>query len=321
VSDERLLSSEELREFTRHRPLRWLAAAALEWTIILGTIWACVATGSVVLWILGIFIIGTRQHALGILAHESVHRLVSSSRRTNDLLGNVFTSYSLTYPIEGYRVAHLRHHRLLDTPDDPERVTVDRYPEEWTFPITRSRATWILIRDLFGIHQVAVGDLIKYIWQLPRGEVLPHLVRVVAWHAVVIGVAVATGHIWAYLLLWLVPLLTVCVMCFRIRTVAEHSAIYEGEVRFVRESMDTIATTRTITGNRVMQFLFAPYNMCFHIEHHLYPSVPVFELRRLHAKLSENSHFAENGHLTSTYWALFKELTKDSTKSPTSAAA
>lgn len=309
MPDERLLDPKVLREFTRPKPWRWLSAAAFEWAIILGVMWICNVSGIALLWPVGIFIIGTRQHALGIMAHESVHRLVSSQPRTNDLLGNLFASYSLTYPVEGYRGAHLRHHRLLDTPEDPERASVDLYPKEWVFPISRARAVWLLVRDLFGIHQLALRDLIKYIWQ-PSGSVWPHVVRVCAWHAVVIGIAVATGHVWTYVLLWLVPLLTVAVMCFRIRTVAEHSAIYDGEVRFVRESMDTIATTRTITGNRVMQFLFAPYNMCFHIEHHLYPGVPVFELRRLHEKLLETQRFADEGHLTATYWDLFKEVTK-----------
>lgn len=311
--ERRFLDTTTLQAFTRRRPSRWLAAAALEWTIILGLVWACVATGFWPLWVVAIFVIGTRQHALGILAHEAVHSLVSTNRVVNDLLGNLFAAYPLTYPVEGYRVAHLKHHGTLDTPADPERLTIDLYPEEWTFPMSRRRAVWLLVRDVFGIHQVAVKDLMKYIWQLPDGRWIPHLARVVAWHAVVIALAVATGHLLAYVLLWIVPLLTVAVMCFRIRTVAEHSGIYDGEVRFQRASMDTVATTRTITGNRVMQFLFGPYHMCYHVEHHLYPNVPVFELRRLHAKLQENAQFASSSHLTPSYAALFAELTRSST--------
>jgi fatty acid desaturase len=311
--ERRFLDQPSLRDFTRRRPLRWLAAAGLEWAIILALVWACVSTGFWPLWVASIFIIGTRQHALGILAHEAVHSLVSTNRAVNDLLGNLFAAYPLTYPVEGYRVAHLKHHRTLDTPADPERLTIDLYPDEWTFPMSRRRAVWLLVRDVFGIHQVAVKDLMRYIWQLPDGRWFPHLARVTAWHVLVITLAVATGHLLVYVLLWIVPLLTVAVMCFRIRTVAEHSGIYEGEVRFERESMDTVATTRTITGNRVMQFLFGPYNMCFHVEHHLYPNVPVFELRRLHAKLQENAEFAAESHLTPSYAALFGELTQPST--------
>lgn len=306
---DRFLDAATLRRYSRHRTSRWLAAAALEWAIVLSLMWAANTVGHWWAWVIAAFFIGTRQHAFGILAHESVHRLVSPNRRVNDVLGNLFAAYPLTYPVEGYRTAHIKHHRVLDTVEDPERASVDLFPDDWNFPIPRRRAVSILLRDVTGLNQFAVSKLVRYIWDLPGQRVWPHLLRVAAWHGVAVAIALATGHIWTYLLLWIVPLGTVAPMCFRIRTASEHSGIYEGEVRFQRETPDTIGTTRTITGSQIGQFLFAPYRMCYHIEHHLYPSVPVFALRRLHDELMTDPAYRERVHLTSTYRDVFNELT------------
>jgi len=56
-----------------------------------------------------------------------------------------------------------------------------------------------------------------------------------------------------------------------------------------------------------MRFLLAPYNMSFHIEHHLYPSVPVFRLRDLHDTLMRNPDYRMRARVTRSYRRLFNE--------------
>ena len=303
----RYLDAETLRQFSQPHPWRWLAAVTCEWTIVGLTMWACNQWPYWWLWVAGIFIIGTRQHALGIMAHEGVHHLIARNKFWNDLLGNLFASYSLTYPVEGYRTNHLIHHRWLDTPIDPERASIDNYPADWIFPMPKRRFLLMLLGDIIGIRQLQTAKLYKYVWVLPEGMLI-HVLKVGSFHVFLIALAVLTGHLWTYLLLWITPMFTIALLCFRLRTAAEHSGIRKLEQRYTRQQVDTLATTRTVAGCPITRFLLAPYNMSFHIEHHLYPSVPVFRLRALHKHLMKNPLYAARARVTG-YRGLFSELT------------
>lgn len=307
VIERRLLDSETYRRFTKHNVWRWLAAVMGEWLVIGLTMWVCNHWPHWWVWAAGVFIIGTRQHALGIMAHESVHFLIYGKRFWNDLLGNYLAAYPLTYSVQGYRTNHLTHHRWLDTPRDPERATIDYFPDEWDYPMPAWKFYLLLLRDLIGLKRRTTWKLIEYVWVIPGGRAL-QVAQVVLYHAFFFTIALLTGYVWTYLLLWLLPLFTVAVMCFRIRTAAEHTAIRGDEHRFTSEHVDTVATTRTTTG-LITGWLFAPHNMSYHVEHHLYPSVPVFRLKALHKTLLQNPDFAARVHVARGYGKVFRELT------------
>ena len=306
--DWNLVTESELYSFSQQNVWRWLAAVALEWAVIATLITVCLRFPHWYVWIPGMVLIGTRQHALGILAHEGSHYLVARNHFWNDVLTNYLTTYPMTFTVQGYRTTHLKHHWYLETPEDPSKVSVDEYPEEWTFPMPKKNFIGMLLRDLFGLNQRAAAGLLKYLWEVPDGRA-PHLIRIAIIHAILITVAAWTGHIWAYVLLWLIPLFTVAVACYRLRSVAEHSGIGPQSERYQRSVIDSLRTTRTTTGHRVPQFVLIPYNVSYHIEHHLFPSIPAFRLRGLHGKLRENPVYAENAHITRGHVQLFRELT------------
>src|SRR5947209_3948065 len=206
--ERHLLDAETYRKFARPNPARWLLAVAQEWGTIAAAMWICHVFGKWWLYPFAIFLIGTRQHALGIMAHESVHFAVASNRFWNDLLGNLFAAYPLTYSVQGYRTNHLRHHRWLETTKDPERTALDLYPDEWTYPMKRLKFYLLLISDALLVKQVRAYHLVQYVWELPQG-VLLHATAVLLYQAAFVLVAWKTGFFWSYVLLWLVPLFSV----------------------------------------------------------------------------------------------------------------
>jgi fatty acid desaturase len=309
----RWIDAATLRTYAGPNVWRWLAGVATEWLIIAGAMWICTLSSNPLLWIAAIFVIGTRQHALGIMAHEGVHYLVLRSKRWNDLLSNLLCAYPLTYSIEGYRTNHLEHHRWLETPRDPEQAAINSHPADWTFPMSRSRYALLLVRDMVGGSIRQMFELAGYIWTMPGGA-LRHKIYVALFHAAFIALALLTGHIWTYLLLWLVPLSTVAVMCFRIRTVAEHSAVHPAASRYRLQHPDTLATTRTTVYGPLAKFFFGPHNMAYHIEHHMFPSVPVFNLKGLHEHLMRNPDYSARAHVSASTGALIAELTAEPTR-------
>lgn len=305
-----LISDNELHAFSSHNVWRWLAAVTFEWIVIVTTFAVSFRFPVWYVWIPAALLIGTRQHGLAVLAHEGAHHLVVRSHFWNDTLTNYLTTYPLTFTVQGYRTTHLQHHWYLETPEDPSKVSVDHHPEEWTFPMPPVQFLRMFVRDLTLLSQRAALSLMKYLWEIPGGR-LPHVLRIAAMHAVAISLFVWRGHLAAYLLLWIVPLYTVTVACYRLRSVAEHSGIGPQSERYSRDIIDNLRTTRTTTGSGMSQYLLIPYNVSYHIEHHLFPSIPTFRLRDLHSKLESNPVYAENAHVTRGHRALFRELTGD----------
>src|SRR5437867_3700572 len=80
-------------ELATLNPLRWLAACATDWTIIVIAMVAAHQIGRAWAYLFAIAIIGARQHALLLLGHDAAHYLVSRKKWLNDLLSNVLVAY------------------------------------------------------------------------------------------------------------------------------------------------------------------------------------------------------------------------------------
>lgn len=305
----RFVDQDALRALSQRSIARWLGTAAREWATIIAIMWLCNIYPFAPLWVLAIAIIGSRQHALGVLMHDAAHYLVCDSRRRNDFWANYVAAYPLFFPVQGYRTHHLEHHALLETPEDPERLTIDAYPREFTFPMPARRLYWLMFRDVIGGSIVPMSKLIDYVWAVPEGK-SKHVTRIVAVHAAAFGLSAATGYVWTYLLLWVVPAFSTFPLFFRLRTAAEHSGIGRPEERYHRDHVDPLATTRTMLSDPVTTYLFSPYNIGYHTEHHLYPSVPGFRLPKLRQRLLNTKEFVVRAHVTYGLRGLFSELTQ-----------
>ena len=71
-------------------------------------------------------------------------------------------------------------------------------------------------------------------------------------------------------------------------------------------SADQRLCSRTVI-NPLETFLFAPHRVAYHIEHHVYPGVPFFNLPRVHAILKERESLPAANVYTS-YRAVLRDL-------------
>jgi len=86
-----------------------------------------------------------------------------------------------------------------------------------------------------------------------------------------------------YLVLWVLPLVTVLQPILRLRAIAEHGAVTD------LSSPLTAARSNRTTGsaaNRLGRVLLFPHHVNYHLEHHLYPAVPHYHLPALHRLLA-----------------------------------
>lgn len=285
------LDAREIRRLSRLSPGRALAAIALEWLVLASAIVVATRVDAWPVSVLAIVLIGARQHALMILAHDAAHFRLLPGRKLNDWVGNVFLAWPAFISVQGFRHFHGDHHRFLNREGDGNRKlwnTHDGRGEptpEWTYPKTRGQFVLKLARRACG--PTGLG------WML-RGLVggfafgvspLAQVVRVLLW-AGLAWLLTRFGGWSAFLLYWVVPYCTWHVLVQYLRLIGEHSAIHADDPRY--------AETRTTIPGWLGRLLFLPRNIGYHLEHHWYPSVPFYRLPELHARLAELPGFRAN---------------------------
>ena len=301
---QRPLPASLIRNLTHLSP--WHCCRALSQTI--GAI-AVLVIVSVELWTPWLFlpaivVMAGLQHALFVLVHDAVHYRLFENRPLNDLVGRLL-AIPIGISMYAYRAIHRLHHNHLYTSLDPDMALQAGYP--------RGRAHLIrkLLRDLVGLTAFktfayffgnpAINKAVGHAQQ-PLNDTsfrLRSAARhdrwfVIVFHLSALTISVLTGAGWYYLVLWLVPLLSVIHVILRLRAVCEHGA--------VNDISSPLTAART---NRVQPWIrwwLFPHHVHYHIEHHLYPSIPHYRLPQVHDALRRHQGFdhAEVRSLTDT---------------------
>src|SRR5207249_3729954 len=89
---------------------------------------------------------------------------------------------------------------------------------------------------------------------------------VVGFHVSAPLAAFAAGHGIEYLVLWVLPLLTVLQPILRFRAICEHGA--------VRDLASPLKAARTNLAPAWLRWVLFPHHVGYHLEHHLYPAIP-----------------------------------------------
>ncbi len=300
-----------LKPLFKMKPHRHVFALLIDWTLIIAAIYFCLQFFNPLTYILAVLIIGARMHGLAILMHDASHYRFLKNRKWNDLLTNLVTMYPLFTSIAVYRQNHMRHHRHLNTEDDPDWVA-KLTMREFRFPKTRTEFL-LTVFSYFTLYQGA-KDAIWFLkrFQAPEkaktGKLEDKRPKLI-FMFVLFTVLTITGTWQYYILFWFVPYLSTFFMFQYIRSVAEHF----GELAYDH----LLTSTRTVKANAFERFLLAPHNVGYHLEHHLYPGVPFYNLPKLQRILMKDPEYKQKAHVTQGYMAgLLNELNTSPTTLP-----
>jgi len=285
----RALPKEVLRELTRRSAWRATAAVLADVAVLAIAIAAALAFWpNPFVLIAAIIIIGTRQHALFVIAHDAAHYLLYERRWLNDAVGRACAA-AQGLSMGTYRVIHRLHHNNLYGELDPDTALHGGYPRGRMYLVRK------LAKDLSGLTawktyayflggapalntatNVAVRPLDDTSAKL-RHEARADRNMVIALHIVALVAFAASGYLIQYLVLWVLPLVTVVQAILRLRAIAEHGA--------TTDFSSPLTAARTNLGPAWLRWLVFPHNVNYHVEHHLYASVPQYNLPRLHAEM------------------------------------
>ncbi|QDZ41467.1 fatty acid desaturase [Euhalothece natronophila Z-M001] len=218
--------------------------------------------------------------------HECVHRTAFASQRFNDLVAwwaGVLSLYNSTY----YRPYHKWHHRYTQIPGkDPELA--EAKPSNWReYLLHLSGLPWWWGK-LQTYWELITGQLDNYyfIKENNREAIIRSARLQILVYGSAIALTTALGHPEAFFLYWLLPL-AVGQPILRFILLAEHTGC----------TYDDNPLTNTRTTLTVFPIRLLMWNMPYHSEHHLYPSLPFHALPKAHQQLAPYFQQIENGYL------------------------
>lgn len=219
--------------------------------------------------------------------HECSHGTAFKTRRLNTIVAMV-CGFLMMRPALYFRYRHAAHHSYTQDPArDPDQVP---FPSSigGYFGEVFGMAFWPkVIGTLYRGFTGRYNDREKtFIPVTERGRVSAEVRVFVLLYVIIAAVTIPTGTWMIPLFYWLIPrfLAEPVLRTFRI---AEHTGMEEGP--------DLLSNTRTTLTNPVIRFLY--WNMPFHAEHHLAPSVPFHRLADMHAEMpAESLHPAKGYH-------------------------
>lgn len=278
----------EVRKLSHIHWWRGMLAIGLDWCVIAAAIAAAIVTEHPAVWIIAGIVIAARQHALLIIMHDASHFRLLSSRSWNDRVSNWLLAWPLLVSTEAYRENHLAHHLHLNTDDDPDWLR-KQGQSAWTFPKTRLQLALLLMRDCCGGGALDQFRALRALSRSPdrKARSLRQTGERLGYYAVLSVVISISGTWIPVLLLWFLPAFTVLPMLLRIRSIAEHFGV-EGETR-LNMSRNTFAQWWE-------RMLLSPHCVGLHLDHHLYPAVPFYNLPKLHQLLSRDPQYAAAAH-------------------------
>ncbi len=222
--------------------------------------------------------------------HETIHRTAFKNRRAN-LAVAWMCGLVLAIPPTDFRAFHWAHHRHTQDPvRDPELAT----PKPATlaqYLVQLSGLPFWRDRGLALLRQASGQPAMPYLPIKEHRKVVFEARTFLLVYGCVAAVAILTGSALP-LVYWLGPVL-LAQPALRAFLLAEHTGCPE-----VPEMTRNTRTTLTVRSVR-----FLGWNMPYHAEHHLHPSVPFHALPRLHTLI-----VGRLAHVSSGYRSAHREI-------------
>jgi len=238
-----------------------------------------------ILYALAVIWIGSRQHAIWALIHDAAHSLIHKNRFVNDCFGE-FMGWIIFVDFAHDRATHMDHHRYLTSDKDPESKLT-------TLPfrmhsISGFYFVWFMIQYSFGWLAIGVmSQFLLRIWKSLNPKCLLRTRVRVVLNLCVIALFVIYPPLFKYVCLyWFVPFFTWKPLSMQIRGLAEHHGL-DGD--------SPVQLTRNTRATLFDKLFISPNNLNYHNAHHIFASVPWYNLPKLNSKLEECPVFTKEG--------------------------
>ena len=252
---------------------------------------AAVQINHIATWLLAFLLMGRMHAQFASLMHEAAHRLLFKHRGANDWVGNWLLGFPVITSTPAYRRVHMAHHREEFGPDEPD------IPLYANYPITAESFRRKLVRDATGQTGIKLFRNQLRGFRSPDVRVRRTLLKMTLVQVIVIAAFFAVGHPWLYLTMFVLPYFTLWRVINRLRSIAEHGGL--------RADDDRRIATHSVVQHPIARFYLVPYNIGFHLAHHVDAGVPFRHLPKYHALLRD-TRYVDDSYEYPSYGALWK---------------
>jgi fatty acid desaturase len=291
-----ILNRQEIVQLMSKSNLRAAILVISCWAWVIAALVLVVIWPNVVTILIALLIIGGRQLSFSILMHDCGHNSLFKSSKLNQFVGTWLVSAPVLSDMQTYSRQHTIHHKDVGTANDPDLANYAAYP------ISRTSLLRKVLRDLSGLTALKFWFYLIKTRRTSQKSMLTNsaLFRGLIVNLVLFLCCYVLNVAWLYLL-WIVAYNTTYFLFLRIRHIGEHAAVPNAT------SANMFENTRTTLSSWWERLLVCPIYVNYHIEHHLLPSVPPYNLKQMHSWLVAKGAY-KNTTLPSGYVAMLKTV-------------
>lgn len=214
---------------------------------------------------------------MGYLGHDGIHFNLHRNRVVSFLIGCFFSSSIIGYLEMGFASIHWNHHRYTNQDLDPDVAHFGKFKNFWT-RLVFARIT-LNLKFFKDTLKMALGQPLPYSYKLPFQPQTLKLLSLLnlgfslLWLLLYIQLTVYKPLLGLTLIV--LPSLVV-LMGSGLFPYLQHSGTKEGLLSNARTLNSPIWTILNFGGN-------------YHLEHHMYPNVPIYRLPYLHRYLQDQN--------------------------------
>ncbi len=245
-----------------------------------------------------LFLAGQGMQILGLVGHEGFHLSLHKNKYVSAVLGLFSASVIVGFSVTGFAASHWNHHRYTNQAADPDAKVFAKY-KTFLSRLLLARLDADGKYALYGARLALGLDLplkVKLPFSRRATTVLAALNQLITGMYLSLYVWITMKDLATGIICVVIPHLVV-IMYSGLRPYAEHAGTSEGILRDTRSRVHP-------------WFTFLYHNVNYHLEHHMYPSVPFFNLPKVHEFLRERGHLARAGSaIETTIWGAYEKTT------------
>ena len=247
-------------------------------------------------WIIPSLVLGLLYAHAVELQHQCLHNTALKGTAWNRQVG-ILLGLPLLVSFSDYQNSHMRHHKLLGTPEDKEF---------FNYGYSSLTTLWALIPHLLMVRHYldVVGFIGRAVFGRPgKQDATPRMARRIRSEYCIMAafllamLAITVGfHTTLFLKLWLIPFL-IGVPTHALIELPEH-------IGCNLQTPNVLSNTRTIKASRFAVWFTDGNN--YHVEHHWLPGVPNHKFPEMHRVIISQGI----EHLEVSYWSFYSDFLK-----------
>lgn len=273
-----------IKQLSNYKMSRYIFDITIDWITIIFCMILSSKIHNPFVWMISFVIIATRQHALTMIMHDFAHRFSMEKKWYTPLISKCLLSWPFFFDLSQYQVRHLDHHRYLYTQQDVDTIYIANELKIDTMKTKRKLFASILKNALIGgffyVKRVIALSISNK--NTKKDSNSSGFVMRCLFYVVILGILILTKAWLIYLLLWLLPWFTLVVAIRQIRQINEHFGVTKDH---------ELSLSRNFIFPAWLQYLVAPHNSGYHLDHHLCPTIPYYNLPRFHNLLMQNEDY------------------------------